>query len=132
MIGEGDRVQEVGGVVLVECAPAAICTLHALDPAGGAGDVLVITGAIDPVQQHAHHRGVVDIGIEVVAVLERPAARREIGRLGRPVALDIEDLPLRQPVAGGTIRGSAGSSPASNNAWVASAVSHTGDTQGWQ
>ena len=36
-------------------------------------------GAIDPVQQHAHHRGVVDIGIEVVAVLERPAARARSG-----------------------------------------------------
>ena len=39
-------------------------------------------------QRERDHRGVVDVGIEVVLVLEGPAARGEVRPAHRPVALD--------------------------------------------
>ena len=67
-----------------------------------------------------------------VVVLERPAARPHVGALHRPVALDVEHLLRQQPVEPLLGGASAASPPASSSAWQVSAVSHTGDTQGWQ
>ena len=51
-------------------------------------------------QQHAHQRGVVHVRVVIVGVLERPPAGRHVRPAHRPVALHVEDLPCRQPVAG--------------------------------
>ena len=81
-------------------------------------------------QGQQDHRRVVDIGIELVAVLEVPAARLD----ARPADYQspgIANLPVEQPAR--PRRASAGSSsgwPASASAIVAIAVSQTGETQG--
>ena len=58
-------------------------------------------GVADPeLSQRKHdHGGVVDVRIEIVVELERPAARREVRTADRPVTGDGDFLP-QQPVAG--------------------------------
>ena len=46
----------------------------------------------------AHDRGVVDVGIMRIGVLERPAARPQIGAARDPVAAHIEHLQRHQPI----------------------------------
>ena len=79
MIGEGNVVQHIMGVVGVERAPAAVRALHPDHPFGGARDAVAVFFRIRPVQRHRHDRGVVDVGVVVVAVLERPAAGANAG-----------------------------------------------------
>ena len=89
--------------------------------------------AIRAVHRHRHDGGVVEIGIMRVGVLEGPAARPDVGTPSGPVALHVEDLERLQPVerrAAPALRPRR--PPASISAWAASAVSQTGDRQGWQ
>ena len=82
---------------------------------------------------HDDDGGVVEIGVMRVGVLEGPAAGPHLRALEGPVAFDVELLQRRQPLQA---RAAAPATlawwPASSSAWAASAVSHTGETQGWQ
>ena len=81
-------------------------------------------------QGHQHHRRVVDVGVELVGVLEVPAARLDAGPARLPVAR-IADLLRQQPVDGaGQRRLDPRRWPASARAIVAMAVSQTGEMQG--
>ena len=97
MIGKGNVVEIVIGIVGIEGAPAAIFALQPVDPFGAARDGLaVICAGVDlpggAVQGHHHHGGIVQIGVMVVAILEGPAAGAHIGLLVGPVAFDIQHL----------------------------------------
>ena len=94
MIGEGNVVEIVIGVVGIEGAPAAVAALHAHDPFRGSVDGAAIAGAVEAVERHRHHGGVVDIGIMRVGVLEGPAAGPHTRPPRRPVADDVEHLAL--------------------------------------
>ena len=76
----------------------------------------------------------VEVWIVVVAVLEGPAAGAHIGPHLGPVALHVQHLQGLQPLQRVLEPAASGLSgrPASISAWAARAVSHTGDTQGWQ
>jgi hypothetical protein len=88
---ERDLVQPVRVVVLVECAPAAVSRLHSLDPVAGTRD----GGPAGPelVEGDRDHRCVVDVRVEVVVVLERPAPGLHAWELHRPVAASPDLLP---------------------------------------
>ena len=68
-----------------------------------------------------------------VGVLEGPAARPQSGPRHRPVADRIEHLPLVEPVErAADRRGQRRRRRPPSARAQASAVSQTGDTQGWQ
>src|SRR5260370_7470288 len=98
-------------VVRVEGAPAAVPALHALDPLGGAINRGTVAYGVVAMHGERHHRAVVDIRIMRVGVLEGPAARPHIGAPLRPVALDVEDLPLGEPVESTRRRIGRGATP---------------------
>ena len=100
MIGKRDVVEIKVRVLRIERAPAAVGGLHADDPVARTSNRIGVGGVTVPVQQHADHSGVVDIGVVRVFVLECPAARREAGPSHAPVARDVVDLPLDKPGAG--------------------------------
>ncbi len=83
VVGERDVVEVVFEVVDVEGGPAAVAALQALDPLAAARNRLHRSPWLPmparAVHRHHHHGGVVEIGIVVVVVLERPAARTDIG-----------------------------------------------------
>ena len=92
-----------------------------------------VAGPVEAVERQRDGGGVVEIGVMRVGVLEGPAAGPQPGPRRRPVADRIEHLPLFQPVERAPDRRrQRRSSPTSISACAASAVSHTGDTQGWQ
>ena len=102
MVGERDVVQVEPIVVGVERAPAAVGALHAEEPAEPAllgGPRLVGVEPFDLLEGHHDHRGVVEVRIEVVVVLERPAAGLHVRALHLPVA-GHEDLARDHPVGG--------------------------------
>ena len=102
VIGEGDVVEVVGGVVDVEGAPAAVGALHAEHPFPRPRDRPVVASraglAARAVHRHHDHGRVVEIDIVRVLVLERPATRPQVGTLVGPVALDLQFLQRLQPV----------------------------------
>ena len=53
--------------------------------------------ALRAIHRHHHHRGVVDVGIMRIGVLERPAARAHVRPPRDPIALDVEHLIGPQP-----------------------------------
>ena len=55
-------------------------------------------GAPRAIHRHHHDRGVVEVGIIGIVVLEGPAAGAHVRPLHRPVALDVQHLPRLQPV----------------------------------
>ena len=136
MVGERDVVEIIFEVVDVERGPAAIAALHALDPLAAARDrgIVFVAAGLPPraIHRHDHDGGVVEIGIMGIVVLERPAARPHVGAFHGPVALEVQHLPRLQPVERLLGFGSDSAPPASISAWQVSAVSHTGETQGWQ
>ena len=101
VIGERDIVEILVVVVGVEGAPAAIAALHADDPFAGTRNGILISPPIpEPVgtiHRHNHNRGIVDIRVIGVVVLEGPSARPQArSRLG-PIAFQIEDLARLEP-----------------------------------
>ena len=105
MIGEGNVVQEIIGVVGVERAPAAVAAIAAPRPIRApASNVAASPRGLaarprrPPDPWPSPHGGVVDVGIMGVGVLEGPAAGAHVAAAARPVALDVEDLQRRQPV----------------------------------
>ena len=48
------------------------------------GDIVRVR--LDPVQGHQDHGRVVEVWLEVIVILKRPAARRHVRALGLPVA----------------------------------------------
>ena len=81
-------------------------------------------------QRDQHHRGVVGVGVEGVAVLEEPAARLDAANGLRPSRRSARtSLSSSQRTAVSTSSASPGL-PASARAMSDSAVSHTGDLQG--
>ena len=76
------------------------------------------------------HRGVVEVGVEVVVELEGPAAGLEPRALDLPVAR-FQDLAVQQPVRSAEQRRVASAAcSVARSALTASAVSQTGDTHG--
>jgi len=102
VVGEGDVVEIEAIVVGVEGSPTPVRALHAEEPAEPAllgRPCGVAVQPLDLLERHHDHRGVVEVRIEVVAVLERPAARLHVRPLHLPVAGD-EDLPIDHPLRG--------------------------------
>ena len=101
MVGEGDVVEILVIVVGIEGAPGAILALHADDPLAGARNGVaikrLIRNAVGAIHRHHHHRGVVDIGIVGVGVLEGPAARPQTRAPVDPIALEVQDLKRFEP-----------------------------------
>src|SRR2546425_10922704 len=112
VVGEGDVVEVQLVVVRVERGPATVSALHAEEPAEPA-----LLGRSHPfeaahlLERHQHHRAVVEVGIEVVGVLERPAARLYPPSPCLPVAR-YEDLAFEQPLGGPAQRWIVGRAPA--------------------
>ena len=101
-VTERQLVGQFAGVVGVEGAPAAVLGLHADNPGPGTPQRAarpVRVGVGHPAQRQPHLRGVVDVRVQVVGELERPAAGREIRPAHRPVA-GHRDLLAQQPVGG--------------------------------
>src|SRR5204863_7281693 len=107
-VAERELVEPERLVVYVERAPAAAARLHSGRPREPAVDRLVAPMAA--AQRECDDRGVVNVGIEVVLELERPAAGRKVWPAHRPVALD-GDLLADQPVGGADERGMLGAEP---------------------
>ena len=89
MVGEGDVVEVVVGVVGVEGGPAAVLALQADDPLARRGrwprrSPRAPSAPPGAVHGHGHHGGVVEVGIVGVAVLEGPAAGAHVGTRARP------------------------------------------------
>ena len=103
VIGEGDVVEVVMGVVSIKGAPAAALALHANGPVRRALDGLVgarrrgAGGTAMAVHGQHHHGGVIHIGVMRVLVLEGPAARLEMRPLPGPVAAHLGDLAGQKP-----------------------------------
>ena len=95
-IREGDQRRKAGGVVLVECGPAAVAALHRQHPAKGALAELRIDRARFQ-QSEQDHGGIVDVGIEIVLELERPSAGFHALDLHAPVAGNADLLPQKPP-----------------------------------
>ena len=104
VVGERDVVEEEPLLVGVERRPAAVLALHAEEPAepaldrpGAAGRR---PGARSGASAISDHRGVVEVRVEGVVVLERPAAGlRACGRLTCQ-SPGSSDLAVQQPVRG--------------------------------
>src|SRR5919199_3497256 len=112
-------VVEPGGiVVLLEGAPAAVPALHGRDPAACALHRSLSRAEV--VEPDADDGCVVDVGIEVVVVLEGPAAGLSSGKTDGPVPAGAHFL-RDEPLGGPRERGVVG--------WHArSAQGHDGET----
>jgi hypothetical protein len=102
VVGEGDVVKNEAVVVGIERAPAAVAALHAHEPRHATTQRALFPRGVEPLharQRHHHHGRVVEVGIEIVVVLERPAARRHLRTLDLPVARH-RHLPVDHPLAG--------------------------------
>ena len=138
MIGKGNVVEIVVDIVGVESGPAAVAALQAGRPFDAAGNGLVIAVArrelaARAIHGHDHDRRIVQIGIMGVAILEGPAAGAHVRAPLGPIPLHVALLQRPQPgqaALGGARRLLAACT--SIRAWLASAVSQTGETQGWQ
>ena len=85
-----------------------------------------------PVHSHHDDGGVVEIRVMRIGELKRPAAGTHVRPARAPIADDIQLLAGQQPFRPAAAASIARSSPTSSSVWHASAVSHTGETQGWQ
>src|ERR1700722_5565134 len=77
VIGERNIAEEAAIIVAVECAPAAVAILHAQEPlnaAASCGFHALGIGEFHAVQGHQDERGVVHVGIKIVAKFKGPAA----------------------------------------------------------
>ena len=89
MIGERDIVEDEPVIVGIEGAPTPIRSLHAEKPGEAPVDrapPALGLDSLDPVESHQDHGRVVEVGIEVIVVLKRPAARGHVRALDLPVA----------------------------------------------
>ena len=102
MIGERDVVEIILEIVDVESSPASVAALHAFDPFAAARDrhVIFVASRLTalPIHRHHDHRGVIEIGVIGIVVLECPTARTRGRAFHSPVALEVEHLPRLQPV----------------------------------
>src|SRR5260221_181749 len=102
VIGERNVVEVIFEIVDVEGGPAAIATLHTLDPFAAAGDrnivFLALAGAPGAIHGHHHHGGVVEVRVIGIVVLKGPAAGANLRPLHGPVAFDIKgDWAVKRP-----------------------------------
>ena len=114
VIGERDVVEVETIVVGVERGPTAVLSLHAEEPAEPTLLGRLRRAVVEPahfVERHHHHRGVVEVRVEVVAVLERPAARLHVRPLHLPVARH-QHLAIDHPVTGALQLSMVGRQPA--------------------
>src|SRR5215472_16755248 len=81
MVGEWNVIEDGAVVVAIKCTPSSIPVLHADHPGGSAFDSFcepIRVGKTNPIERHQHECRVINVGIEVVAELKRPAARSRI------------------------------------------------------
>src|SRR2546429_132242 len=100
VVGEGNVVEVEPLVVGIEGRPAAVLALHAEKPAEPALLRQPRGVGVEPadlLERHQHHPGVVEVRVEVVAVLERPAARLQGWSLHLPITRN-EDLTVDEPL----------------------------------
>ena len=91
VVGKGNVAKKAAIVVAVKRAPAAIAILHAqepLNPAPNRAFHALRIGMLHALERHQHERGVVHVGIKIVAEFERPAAR---------LSVFVSDLPVARP-----------------------------------
>src|SRR5439155_23167322 len=112
-VAERDPVEPHRLVVDVEGPPTAVPRLHPSGPGEPSAHSLLAEAEL--AERQGDDGRVVDVGIEIVLELERPAARREPREADRPIAARIGHLPREQPAArrlqprllGGNTRGAA-------------------------
>src|SRR2546426_535337 len=100
VVGERDVVEVEALVVRIERRPASVLPLHAEEPAEAAllrEPRRIGVEPVDLLERHEHHRGVIEVRIEVVVVLERPAARPDVRPFHLPVTRD-ENLAVDEPL----------------------------------
>src|SRR5262249_50715291 len=104
VIGERHSAEEFRIIVAIERAPAAVAVLHGEDPFSGplAGQSHAALLTIKLAKRDHDHRGIVDVGIELVVIFEKPTGGRTRGIFG-PIAA-AGDLLIEEPVDG-SIRG---------------------------
>ncbi len=102
MIGERNVIEEALVVVAIEGSPAAVAILHAeqpLDAAANGGFHALGIGKLYALESHQDERGVVHVGIKVVAEFEDPTAGSGVFVFDLPVA-GAENLLRQNPVGG--------------------------------
>src|SRR4030095_927271 len=89
MVSEWNVIEDGAVIVAVECPPSSIAILHTDHPRGsplnGFRDPILI-GKSNPFERHQHECRVIDVGIEVIAELERPTPGSRVSILDLPVA----------------------------------------------
>ncbi len=94
VVGKGNVVEELKIVLVVEGSPAAVCILHTDEPGKSTANrsaQAIWIGVFDAAQRHQDECRVIHVGVEVIAKLERPAARFGLAILHLPIA-GSEDL----------------------------------------
>src|SRR5688572_1594540 len=113
-IHERQLVEPGSVVVLVEGPPAAVRALQPRQPAAGAGYGRAAGTRL--LQSHGDDGRVVDVRVEIVVVLERPAARLDARRPNGPVAARpnlLGDEPVRRSLERRLLSWNAGRAEAS-------------------
>ena len=115
VVGKGDVFEPFFGDVFVEGSPAAVFALEGEEPAGGAVEDLLFLGGLVPVDEPEGEEdfgGVVNVGVVDVVVFEGPAGGFGVGVFDFPVAAEVVDFFLGEPVGGflecGVVGGQAG------------------------
>ena len=100
MVSKRYMIQVIVIVVRVKGAPTAVLALHAEDPFGGALDVLTKLFPVHTVQRDGDNGGIIDVGIIIIGIFERPTTRTKTSPALNPIPFHIEDLLFRQPFGG--------------------------------
>src|SRR5437870_6407957 len=77
VIGKRNIADEAAVVVAIKCSSAAITILHAQQPLNAAANCAfhpLFIGKLHALQRHQHKRGVVHVGLMVIAKLKCPAS----------------------------------------------------------
>ena len=88
VVREGNVAEELVVVVAIKRAPTTVVILHTEQPLNAAANRAFHAfgvGVLHALERHQHKRSVVDIGIKIIAKLERPAAGFRVLVLHLPV-----------------------------------------------
>ena len=106
MIGEGNLVQVVTGIVGIERRKAAVAALHPHQPVERTAHAFIVADRIARLMHGPGNHGcIVEVRIEIIRELKCPTAAGQIGFSDAPIAGLIEQLLGLQPVerAGGRL-----------------------------
>ena len=99
VIGKGDHVEVVAGVVGIESSETAVLALHSHQPIQRATHALGITIRLARLMHGpGDHGGIIEIRVVAVRKLKRPAAAGQCRAIHPPVPGFVQQLPRLQPV----------------------------------